>query len=114
MGAHLWCTCPRCHGEKWFEVDQYVDAHAGVKLRGSEVTIGADEELPTTLIYVGETDDESYQMEVLVTVYPSEGTAEVAYRRNKFDTWGPPTVVYEEDAEVHVISSRRRHPSAQS
>ena len=115
MDAHLWCTCPRCYGRRWPEVSEYLAEHQGVDVRPHEVSVELPEDGGVdSLVFTGETDDDGYPLQVLVQVYPNEGTAEVSYRRRSLETWSAPTVVYEGDAEVRAIrSSQRRHPSAQ-
>ena len=68
-----------------------------------------------SLVFTGETDDDGYPLQVLVRVYPNEGTAEVSYRRRSYETWAPPTVVYGERMRRcgRLVPRSPRHPSAQ-
>lgn len=90
------CSCARHPGGAVFDrVSDFVGAHQGLDpgaLRDSDVTIRVrrDEPYNPTLVFTG-TMDEDGPLQVLCTVYPPEGIAELAFRRHLWETWSAPT-----------------------
>lgn len=93
--ATIWCTCPRCHGKRYGCLVDWYDDHGGImQLLHSEAQIelpggtGRDERV----VYLGSMDEDG-DLQTMVSVFPAEGFAEVAFRRHSWETWGVPTVL---------------------
>lgn len=101
----LRCTCPR-HPGGWVYasmVDFIIEHQGGdlSRLLESEMKIVMPEPEGTSSVvrYAGQLCDFDHAGDfVLVTVYPDEHECEVAFRRNRWEVWGPPGICTEVEA----------------